>query len=305
MIDLHTHSNASDGVLSPTELVQYAAKQGVTVLALTDHDTTAGISEAAIAAKQSEIRFIPGIELNIEWKGGEFHLLGLGITNPAALAGIVQNSQSKREQRNLVIIQKMRSDGGIFVTLEELQEISHTSSIGRPHFADFLVSKKLAKSRSAAFDKFLSEGRPFYAERSGENLDNAIKAIVDSGALPVIAHPKSLHVSWGKIEGLLSDFRLKGIAGIEAWHPSARERDCERFENIAKKLGYFVTAGSDFHCEPERGLSFASASGKHTTKIGHTTGGIPIDEKFLPEELQKYLKCASATLPFGSMYSDQ
>jgi predicted metal-dependent phosphoesterase TrpH len=284
MIDLHTHSNVSDGVLSPTALVQYAAKHGVTVLALTDHDTTAGLSEAADAAKQAGIQFIPGIELNIDWKNGEFHLLGLGITNPVALARIIQNSQSKREQRNLAIIQKMRGDG-IAITLDEMQTISHTTSIGRPHFADFLVSKKLAKSRSVAFDKFLSEGRPYYAEHSGENLNDAIDAIINSGALPVIAHPKSLHVSWGKIEGLLSDFHLKGIAGIEAWHPSARERDCMRFENIAKKLGYFVTAGSDFHCEPESGLGFGSASGKHTSGIGHTVGGIPIDERFLPPEL--------------------
>jgi predicted metal-dependent phosphoesterase TrpH len=289
MIDLHTHSNASDGVLSPTVLVQYAAKHGVTVLALTDHDTTAGLSEAAVAAKQAGIQFIPGIELNIEWKGGEFHLLGLGITNSAALAGIVQNSQSKREQRNLAIIQKMRNDG-ISISLDEVQTVSHTSSIGRPHFADFLVSKKLAKSRSAAFDKFLSEGRPYYAEHSGGNLDDAIEAIVNSGAFPVIAHPKSLHVSWGKTEPLFADFRLKGIAGIEAWHPSTRERDCVRFESIAKKLGYFITAGSDFHCEPDRRLGFISASGKHSTEIGHTTGGIPIDEQFLPAELQKYIR---------------
>jgi predicted metal-dependent phosphoesterase TrpH len=181
-------------------------------------------------------------------------------------------------------------DDGIPITLEELQEMSHASSVGRPHFADFLVSKKLTKSRSTAFDKFLSAGRPYYAEHAGANLDDAISAIIKSGAFPVIAHPKSLHISWGKTERLFSDFRLKGIAGIEAWHPSARERDCVRFESIAKKLGYFVTAGSDFHCEPKRGLSFASASGDHTSEIGHTALGIPIGEQFLPAELGKYIR---------------
>jgi predicted metal-dependent phosphoesterase TrpH len=287
MIDLHTHSNASDGVLSPTALVEYAAAHGVTLLALTDHDTTSGLAEAASAAKQMRIRFIPGIELNIEWRSGEFHLLGLGISNPASLDKIIQNSQKQRERRNIEIIQRMRDDG-ISITLEELQEMSHTSSIGRPHFADFLVSKKLAKSRSTAFDKFLSKGRPYYAEHPGANLEDAIKAIIGSGAFPVIAHPKSLHISWGKTEGLFADFRVKGIAGIEAWHPSAREKDCLRFEGIAKKLAYFVTAGSDFHSKPEGRLQFVSLSGNHTSEIGHTTGEIPIAERFLPAELQKY-----------------
>jgi predicted metal-dependent phosphoesterase TrpH len=291
MIDLHTHSTASDGILPPGELLKYAAGHGITALALTDHDTIEGLAEGAKAAAEWGIRFIPGIELTIEWKNGDFHLLGLGIQNPEALREVVENAQKRREDRNREIIEKMRSCG-IQVTLEELRVMSGTSSIGRPHFADFLVAQGRSKTRQAAFERYLSKGRPFYVEHTGENLDIAIRALLAARGLPVIAHPLSLYVSWGKIEEVLADFRNRGIRGIEAGHPNARVNDCERLEKLAAKLGLFITAGSDFHEEapgpsPNKKSSGKRSAAPHAAKIGYTAGGLPIDERFFPSELKK------------------
>jgi predicted metal-dependent phosphoesterase TrpH len=293
VIDLHTHSSASDGVLSPQNLLAYAAEQGITLLALTDHDTVAGLVEGAEAAKQFGINFVPGIEFTIQWrKQGDFHLLGLGIQDTSALQQIIQNSQILRENRNLEIIEKMHNQG-IPVSLEELREMSGTSSIGRPHFADYLVANGLAKTRQIAFDRFLSKGGPCYAEHTGENLEDAIQAIIRGGGLPVLAHPMSLYVSWGKIENILTGFREQGIAGIEAWHSSARVCDCRRLEKLADKLGLFITAGSDFHEKQVPGVKkpgIHKAAAPHGCKIGYTAGGMPIEERFLPEKLKKILE---------------
>jgi predicted metal-dependent phosphoesterase TrpH len=292
VIDLHTHSTASDGVLSPRDLVEYAAAQGVTLLALTDHDTVAGLPEAQEAASRLGVTFVPGIEFTITWKNGDFHLLGLGLQNPQALVPIIRHSQEERNRRNNEIIQRMRA-GNIPVTLEEVQDLAQTSSVGRPHFADFLVSRQIVKTRQIAFDRYLSKGRPFYAEHPGESLTDVIMAIKNAGGLPVVAHPLSLYVSWSKMEGVFAGFKAKGIVGIEAWHSNPRVVDCKRLEALAEKLGLFVTAGSDFHEEQTSPGAKKPGSKRSAApfacKIGHTAGGLPIDHRFLPKELEAHL----------------
>lgn len=279
MIDLHTHSTASDGSLAPSELVEYASEKGISVLALTDHDTVLGLDEAAKTAKERNIIFVPGIEISIEWPTGEFHLLGLGIKETSkSLETLIKEQQINRLNRNKKIIDRMH-ELSIDVSLEELYSMYHTTNLGRPHLADFLVSKNIVKNRQKAFDLYLGKGRCLYEKKVGSDLETAIKAITDSQAIPVLAHPMSLYVSWGKIEETMIGLRDKGIQGMEAWHPGVKLSEAKRLEALANKLGFFVTAGSDFHGENVR----------TDRKIGHTSGMTKIDDKFYYEQLLPHL----------------
>lgn len=290
MIDLHTHSSASDGLFSPSELVSYAVKKGVSVLALTDHDTVSGLQEAAVQAEKSGITFINGIELNIERSRGEFHLLGYGIPtssvsssgiSTASLEAIISNLQSGRVERNRTIVQKMKDDG-FPVSYEEIVEMNGGESggcIGRPHIAAYLVEKKLCRTRQQAFDKFLGSGRPYYVDRTAAPLADAVSAIKTAGGIPVIAHPLSLYVSWSKLDVTLREVAEAGVMGLEAWHPGVRVGEAERLEALARTLGLFVTAGSDFHGEKVRA----------DRRIGHTAGLLKIEDRFWTDELKPVL----------------
>ena len=283
MIDLHTHSTASDGSYSPEGLVAHAVAEGVSVLALTDHDSVSGNAAAIRAARDAGLGFIPGIELDIEWKPGECHLLGYGIGSglsaphesfaPPALAELLVRLNEDRRNRNLEIAAKMR-ESGIDIDLERVEAIAAGGTVGRPHFAQFLVETKVVKNRQQAFDRYLAKDRPFFIDRKSIPLDEGVAAVRAAGGIPVLAHPLSLYVSWGHLSDILANFRDRGVAGIEAWHPAARIVDCERLEALARELGLFVTAGSDFHgaARPDR-------------KIGKTAGWRVIDDRYLPEAL--------------------
>ncbi|MDY2840216.1 MAG: PHP domain-containing protein [Treponema sp.] len=279
MIDLHVHTTASDGQYSPTEIIEKAASKNISLMAITDHDTAAGIDEAAKAAKKNNITLIPGTELNISFPTGEFHLLGLGFTHISpSLQSIFDKLIQDRNNRNYQIIEKMKS-AGIEISLEEIQTDFPNTIIGRPHFAAELQKKGIVKTRQQAFDQYLAKGRPMYVERTGANLDESIVAIKESGGVPVIAHPMSLYLSWGKLPDQLINFYERGVLGMEAFHPGARVTECLRLEELAKKIGFFITAGSDFHGEKIRA----------DRKLGHTCGNKKIEERFWLEELKPNL----------------
>ncbi|MCR4954396.1 MAG: PHP domain-containing protein [Treponema sp.] len=279
MIDLHIHTTASDGQYSPTEIIQKAAEKGISVAAITDHDTIEGIEEGAAAAREFGVTFVPGCELNINFPTGEFHLLGLGLENISpSFTELLENLVKNRNLRNEQIIEKIRADG-IDLTLEEMKADFPGNVIGRPHFAAELVKKGIVKNRQLAFDKYLAKGRPWYVERVGSNLDEAIVAIKESGGVPVIAHPMSLYLSWGKLPDALQNIFDRGVMGLEAFHPGARVTDCLRLEEVARKIGFFVTAGSDFHGEKIRA----------DRKLGHTCGNKKIEDKYWLE-LKEHLE---------------
>ena len=270
MIDLHVHTTASDGQYTPTEIIKAAAEKDISVIAITDHDTIEGIDEGAAAAREFGVTFVPGCELNINFPTGEFHLLGLGLKNiSSSFTDLLENLVKNRNLRNEQIIEKIRADG-IDLTLEEMKADFPGNVIGRPHFAAELVKKGIVKNRQLAFDRYLAKGRPWYVERVGSNLDEAIVAIKESGGVPVIAHPMSLYLSWGKLPDALQNIFERGVMGLEAFHPGARVTDCLRLEEVARKIGFFVTAGSDFHGEKIRA----------DRKLGHTCGNKKIDDKY-------------------------
>lgn len=280
MIDLHTHSSASDGTFTPAELVDYAAEKHISVLAITDHDTVDGLKEAASEASVKGITFVPGVELNIQWPTGEFHLLGLGLQSISPeLTSIIEFLKQERNNRNEKIAARIK-EAGLPLTLEEVTERFNTNSIGRPHFAQMMVEKGIVKTRQQAFDRYLAKGRPLYVDRAGADLAEAVTAIKTSGGIPVQAHPLSIYVAWGKMDDTMKLIRNAGVEGLEAYHPGVRVSEGERLEQLARKLGMFVTAGSDFH----------GAKVRADRHIGYTTGGRKIDDRFWTEELLPQLQ---------------
>jgi len=290
MVDLHTHSNISDGELSPELLIKKAAAQGLSAIALTDHDTINGLETAEKAALiYPSFRFIPGIEVNINWvtskykrfgshnvpgigPGGEFHLLGLGINSPSpAFLNAIHKLTLRREERNLEIIDKMhelslitvKNQADIENVLKELTDIAGGSSrghlIGRPHFAAFLLKNKMVKSINQAFTRYLGVGKPLYAPKEGLIFEEAVAIIRESGGIPVLAHPISLYIAWGRLPDLIKILKDMGLAGLEAWHPTTKPRSCRRLEALAKSLGIYVTEGSDYHgsFRPDRLLGYS------------------------------------------------
>ncbi|MDR2135506.1 MAG: PHP domain-containing protein [Treponema sp.] len=270
MIDLHTHSNASDGSLSPASLIREAARLGISALALTDHDSIKGLSFARNEAKSLGIGFIPGIEIEISHPPpGQFHLLGLGIGRPSpAFVKAVEGLSRLREERNREILERVRQTG-LKAEWEDLLRLAQggaktagpAPSIGRPHFAALLVERGIAKNQEQAFNRYLTPGKPLYVPKSGLDFDTAQALIRESGGLPVLAHPMSLYVSLNRLQTLLEDLKNRGLAGLEAWHPAAKLRECLRLEEMARKLGLRVSAGSDFHGEarPDRVLGHSCA----------------------------------------------
>lgn len=274
MIDLHTHSTVSDGTFSPAELAAEAHKTGLSLFALTDHDTVAGVAEAQQAGKELGIGVLPGIEISVTWQPGELHLLGLGIDpENKTLQDLMTYAQGRRQERNIKIIERF-NEAGIPIDLKKLAGIAGGAVIGRPHFAKYLVQEKKAKNIQEAFQNYLGKGRPFYIEKECLTLADSIEAIKAAHGVPVLAHPMSLYLSWGKLPETIAHFKEEGLIGLEAWHSGARYGECLRLEALAEELGLLVTAGSDFH-----------GANRKDVHLGRTTHNIPIEDRFFTNNL--------------------
>jgi hypothetical protein len=272
LIDLHSHSTASDGSYAPAELVALALERGLSALALTDHDTVSGLPEAEAAAAGTALRIIRGVEIEIAFEPGEFHLLGLRLENMGSeLVETLARLSGARDARNRLILEKM-GRAGFPATMDELRAVAGEGAAGRPHIAALLVERKAVHTRQEAFDKYLGKGRPFYEPKECLELGEAMRIVKEAGGLAVVAHPLSLFVSWGRLGSLMDEWKELGIDGIEAFHPTAKLGQCKRVEQMARERGFRVTAGSDFHgaIRPDR-------------KLGRTAGNLVIGDEYLAE----------------------
>lgn len=277
MIDLHIHSSASDGTFSPEEVYGKILESGVTFFSLTDHDTVAGIPEIYKVLDENKTTFIPGIEITVSRSKGECHLLGYNIDyNSVYLESMINFVQAGREKRNKGIADLLNSKG-MAVDYQELVEKSGTATLGRPHFAAYLKNKGYVRSIQEAFDKYLAVGRPCYLENSGVEFNEAVNTVIKAGGIPVLAHPLSLYLSWGKLEEQLSKWKELGLKGIEVYHSSFRTRDSQRMEEIADRLGFLKTGGSDYHGKT-----------REERKLGFSTGGNPVPSS-IEEGFRSYL----------------
>lgn len=245
--DLHCHSNASDGALSPTELVQRAHEHGVTSLALTDHDTVAGLSEAQTAATAAGIELIPGIELSTSWQNKCFHIVGLGI-DPAypPLAEATRNLQIMRTERAEKIAEKLEKKR-IPGALAAVKKAAGNGMITRTHFADFLLSQFHVSTQQEAFDRYLGAGKDAYVATIWAEMELAVNWITGSGGVAVLAHPLRYKLTASWMRRLLAAFKEVGGLGIEVVTGRYNSDEIKLVAGYAKRFELAGSVGSDFH----------------------------------------------------------
>ena len=258
-IDLHVHSTASDGSLTPTEVVAAAHDAGLRYFALTDHDTVDGIEEALTAAKAYEdLDVIPGIELSCYQDNTELHV--------------------DRKTRNQQIIQKF-VDAGIPMTLEELQEGNPKRVITRAHFAELLIKKGICKDKADVFDHYLGIGCPFYLPKPKVTPEHVINLIKLAGGVAILAHPYSYKLTKSEVETLLDKLIPAGLAGMECYYSTYDDGETQELRSIALQKNLLVSGGSDFHGTPKPDIS-----------IGTGHGSLRVPEKLLTL-IKEYRKC--------------
>ena len=242
-IDLHTHSTASDGLLSPAQLVALAVERGLRVLALTDHDTVAGLPEATTAAAAAGLQFIPGVELSTHVDAGEVHILGYFIdpTDPTLSAALAQ-FRDAREGRAATMVERLTAAGAP-ITLERVLAFAAGGSIGRPHVARALVEAGHATSINDAFERWLVRGRAGYVDRFRLTPPDAVRLIRAARGVPVLAHPHSAD----NLGSLLPELVAAGLAGIECYYGDYDDLRKREYLALAKRYGLVATGGTDFH----------------------------------------------------------
>jgi predicted metal-dependent phosphoesterase TrpH len=243
--DFHTHSTASDGRLSPTELVDLAAAQGVVYHALTDHDSTEGIAEARKAsANHPDHKLIPGVEFGTDIEGAEVHMLGLFLSpEDEALQRQLAELREGRLGRGEGIVRKLR-EMGMMIEWSRVQEIAGDAAVGRPHIAQALLEKAYVQSLPEAFDRFIGRHGPAYVERAKMTPADAVEFIIERGGLACIAHPIEVGPNYAE---LLPGLKAAGMAAMEVYYKDYAPETVEVLRRLAEQHGLLPLGGSDYH----------------------------------------------------------
>jgi predicted metal-dependent phosphoesterase TrpH len=251
LIDLHTHTTASDGRCTPAELAERASAAGVTVLSVTDHDTLAGCHEAAAACSAARIEFVPGIEITSVVGGRDVHVLGYFIDlRSAALGAFLATQRALRVERVREMIERLAAYGIVLDAAAILAPAlkDSTTSAGRPWIARALVDAKHVASTDEAFAKWLDRGRPAFVPRSGPSPAEVFERVHDANGLVSLAHPVLVsHDEW------LTGFSQEGLDALEAYHSDHDAATTRHYLALADRLGLLVTGGSDYHGDPSHG----------------------------------------------------
>jgi hypothetical protein len=261
VIDLHSHSTASDGSDSPAELVALAARAGLTALALTDHDTVEGLAEARAAAVAAGVRLVQGCELSCEVGAATMHLLVYFLDDgPGPLQDELAGLQAARADRNRRIVAVLR-DHGLDVTLDEILTEAGGGSVGRPHVAGVLLRKGYVGSVQEAFDVWLAKGRPAYLDRERLLPADAIALAHASGAVAVMAHPTSLGFDAPALEEFVTGLAADGLDGLECEYGRYSPDLRAALRSLAARLALAVTGGSDYHGRYKPDISLGTGTG--------------------------------------------
>ena len=261
-VDLHVHTTASDGTMSPAEVVRYAKEKGLRAIAITDHDTIEGLDEGIREGKVQKLEVIPGLELSVDYPKGTMHLLGYYIDPDCSqLVEKLMVVQKARSERNFKMLKKLQ-ELGIEVGLSELKRAAGHGQIGRPHFAQIMVQKGYVNSFQEAFDHFLRKGGPAYVEKFKFSPEEAMRIIVEAGGVPVLAHPFTLNqLNKRELEELILELKEKGLEGIEVYYPDHTVQQREFYRYLAEKHGLFISGGSDFHGQTKEGVELGEGYG--------------------------------------------
>lgn len=260
-VDLHVHSTASDGTLSPSQVVRLAASLGLQSIALTDHDTVSGINEALDESKKTGIEVIPGVELSCVYRDKEIHILGLFVRHedPSFLSAL-ENLLAVRQQRNEEMIRRFQADG-FPVTRQALTAGNPHTVITRAHFARLLTEKGITDSMGEAFQKYLQYGGKYCPRKDLITPEQALKVLTDNKAFPVLAHPCQYKLGWSQTETLISHLALLGMRGLEVYHSSHSQEESQRLRILASQYGLLPTGGSDFHGTNKPDISLGTGRG--------------------------------------------
>lgn len=263
-VDLHLHTTFSDGTLSPTELVRLCARRGLRTIAITDHDSTEGISEALeVAEPPSGLTVIPGIELSTDVPGSEIHLLGYFVRyQEPGFQRSLKELRAGRQDRAESMVRKLNTLG-IDISWDRVQEISGGAALGRPHIAQVMVEAGYVQYPRDAFDQYIGRNGPAYVERVKLTPVDAVEMLVRNGALPVMAHPtyfmeRSDADSVAKLTRTLPELKDAGLVGMEVYYKDYSPEEVESLARVAEEMGLVPCGGSDYHAsgnpgEPEPG----------------------------------------------------
>jgi hypothetical protein len=256
--DLHTHSTASDGLLTPAQLMESASERGLAVVGITDHDTVAGLADARAAAERTGVRLVSGIELSCGWKGRDtsVHVLGLYIDeNAPELQQLLNEQRELRYHRALKMVKQLAVTGLDVAELQQRFEHSPEKVLGRPHIARYLQERGYVKDFQSAFERYLSRGKPGYVAKDHVLPEVGINAIHAAGGIAVVAHP-GLTSDWSEVWKCISSLAWDGI---ETYYSEHSPGDVKRFAELAGQYNLVSTGGSDYHGE----------YGKHANRLGN------------------------------------
>ena len=261
-IDLHVHSDKSDGSLSPSDLVSYAIKQGVTAFALTDHDTVDGIDEALRASEGTSVTVIPGIELSTEYEGKDIHIVGLFIDKEEpAFRDKIQEFVDSRILRNQKMCQKL-TEHGLPITYEELTGEFPGSVITRAHYAQLLQKKGYIKSLKEAFERYIGDRGPCFIPREKITPEDGVKLILSAKGIPVLAHPLQYGMGDERLQKLIDRLKAVGLQAMEAIYCTHSPSEENKMRALADKNNLLISGGSDFHGNAKPGLELGTGYGK-------------------------------------------
>lgn len=242
--DLHMHTTCSDGVLTPRELVRHAAALGVTVMAVTDHDSFLGAD--SLIGTETEIHVLVGTELSMQDMKG-LHLLGYGMTKAGELRQVVSDLSHKRLNRARLMVQRL-TELGMPLDYDALCSAC-AGSVGRPHIARAMVAKSYVRDTNEAFERWIGNGRPAYVAGERLCMAEALPLMRRNGFIPVLAHPAELGKDDTTLRMLLEAWQKQGLMGVEVYHPSQMSHGFARLDAMVRRMGLLVTGGSDFHSE--------------------------------------------------------
>jgi 3',5'-nucleoside bisphosphate phosphatase len=262
-VDLHLHTTASDGVMTPSQVVRYAKAKGLQAIAITDHDTIEGLEEGLSEGRRIGFEVIPGIEISAEHAPGSMHLLGLfvDIYHPL-LNERLAYLQKARAERNPKIVKKL-NHLGIDITYEEILKASGGGQVGRPHFAHVLLEKKYVRSFQEAFDRFLKKGALAYVDKIRFTAKEALHFIKEAKGVPVLAHPNTLGMNgYSELENLILQLVEEGLMGLEVYYPEHSYLEGAQYKALAEKYGLLMTGGTDYHGIEKDGLDIGVGKGE-------------------------------------------
>lgn len=265
-VDLHTHSNCSDGSYSVKELMDYAHEKGLAAIALTDHDTIGGLEEAEayVAENYSDMEFVPGIEFSTINEGKDVHVVGLFIDyHNEEFKENLQRFMNARVERNRQMCDKLKNEAGMEeMTYEALEAAFPNTSITRAHYAKFMLEHGYINSRQEAFDRFIGDDCPYYVPRKDITPEQAIEQILLAGGVPILAHPILYHMSDRKLEELVVRLKEVGLMGLEAIYTTYEAYEERQMKELAAKYDLLISGGSDFHGTNKKGIDLAVGTGK-------------------------------------------